>query len=76
MNGVEATEKIRELEQQQNREPIVIIGLTGNFDKGSLSSYEACGMNGCIAKGKLIGESLAKALKILEEFPNHFVNCT
>jgi len=83
MDGVEATVRIRELEasyQQQQQssthEPIVIIGLTGNCGEGSLRSYEACGMNGCIAKGKLVGESLAKALKVLEEFPDHFVNCT
>lgn len=37
MDGTEATEKIREWEEEQGLEPKVILGLTGNVDEGDIT---------------------------------------
>ena len=76
MNGMKATETIRkyEAEHRPDRDPVVILGLTGNVDAISLKNYQTCGMNGCIVKGKLLVDALKKALRQLEENCDAFVN--
>ncbi len=46
--------------------PTIILGLTGNVSPEALEQYRDAKMNGCIAKGKLIGEAVNQALERLK----------
>ncbi len=50
MNGVEATRRIRELEQAANVNPIVIIALTANAMRDAIDECLAAGMDGYACK--------------------------
>ncbi len=52
---------------------MVILGLTGNVEEENLHEYAKAGMNGCIMKGKLLGEALNEAMAKLEYEPQNFV---
>ena len=77
MSGVEATEKIREEERLRGKEEgCIVIGLTCNYDPHNLLEYKKCGMNGCIAKGQALMESLTNAVKMLEYDRDTFADYT
>lgn len=64
ISGTEATERIREHARSLNlNDSLLIFGLTGNVDGESMKLYEAAGMNGCILKGKVLGEALRQAIE-------------
>lgn len=73
MNGIDATIKIREIEKEEKRPPTVIFGLTGSVTDDALKTYEAAGMNGCIAKGNVLTEAVKDALEQHEADPTKFV---
>ncbi|PRP79937.1 putative PAS/PAC sensor protein [Planoprotostelium fungivorum] len=50
MNGVEATKKIREFEQQQKCDPTLIIGVSANARETHMQTAKAIGMNVYITK--------------------------
>lgn len=49
-NGIEATKEIREIEAKANRQPIRIVGISGNAKATDIELAKACGMNGYITK--------------------------
>jgi CheY-like chemotaxis protein/nitrogen-specific signal transduction histidine kinase len=59
MNGIEATEEIRRLEQISNLCPVPIIAVTANVMDDQLACYAAAGMNGWVAKPIELGSLLA-----------------
>jgi len=50
MNGVEATQIIRDLEKAEGRSRTPVLALSANVMTHQISEYEAAGMDGCIAK--------------------------
>ncbi|MDX2505077.1 MAG: EAL domain-containing protein [Gammaproteobacteria bacterium] len=50
MDGFSATEKIRQMEQQQGRKPTPIIALTADVQKGIQEQCQAAGMNSYLSK--------------------------
>jgi len=73
IDGVEATSRIRKIEESEGYDPVTILGLTGNVGETYLTRYVDCGMNGCIVKGKLLVDALKKALSALEDDPDKFI---
>lgn len=73
MNGVDATIKIRDIEQKENRPKALIFGLTGSLSQEDLGKYKQVGMNGCIAKGNVLADALKEALDEHEKHPDQFV---
>ena len=73
ISGIETTERIRKIEQEAGIPPALIYGLTGDVGEDDLAKYKACGMNGCILKGKLLADAVKTAI---EESSNgvQFVN--
>lgn len=53
---------------------VLVLGLTGNVDEDNLRLYEAAGMNGCIGKGKQLGEAVQRAIQMHAANPHVFVN--
>lgn len=83
ISGVAATERIRaseqeELEQEQEqeglrlREPLIILALTGDAEDVDLQKYQESGMNGCIRKGTLIGETVTRAITDIRNGEDRF----
>lgn len=74
IRGTEATQRIRAIEREAPSESsMVILGLTGSVDADNLAEYAKAGMNGCIMKGKLLGDALNQAMAKLENAPDTFV---
>jgi two-component system, sensor histidine kinase len=66
MSGIEATQKIREIETQTNKTPTPIIALTANAIKGDRERFMAAGMNDYLTKPvdfTLLGQVLSQFLK-------------
>ena len=76
ISGIEASERIRRLQQELGTEPVLIYGLTGNVAESNLRQYEQAGMNGCIVKGKLLVDAVKQAVDMSERNPSEFVNIT
>lgn len=74
MNGVEATRLIRQFEQETRREPCLIFAVTGNCKPEELATYKEAGLNGCIAKGKLLVQSLRTACIAMIQNKAEFVS--
>lgn len=84
ISGTDATEMIRAWERANAaasteggrtiRSPVMVFGLTGNVDESNLRLYEAAGMNGCIGKGKQLGEAVERAIQMHTANPGVFVN--
>lgn len=74
MDGMQATEQIRNFEDDNDIEPVLILGLTGNVSEDNIKEYDECGMNGCIVKGKLLAEAVKEAIRQCEENPEDFIN--
>jgi CheY-like chemotaxis protein len=64
MDGVAATVAIRQQQQQQHalHHRLRIYGLTGKVEPADLERYRLAGMDGCIAKGCLLLDSVREAL--------------
>lgn len=73
ISGMEATEQIRKEALKQGLAPIIIFGLTGNVEEENLKAYEQSGMNGCILKGKLLGDAVKQAIEAYSANPKQFV---
>jgi len=73
MSGLEASRKIREMEREAKRKPVIIFGLTGSVIESDLPKFIEVGLNGCIAKGKLLGEAVQEALNRVDADPTAFV---
>jgi CheY-like chemotaxis protein len=73
MDGIEATRRIREWEQQNKKPAAVIFGLTSSVSDEDLERYKSAGMNGCIAKGKILVEAVKEALDEHYAAPERFV---
>ena len=54
--------------------PVLVLGLTGNVDESNLRLYEQAGMNGCIVKGRQLGEAVRQAVRMWHERPGTFIN--
>lgn len=66
MSGIDASKVIRRYERECNaRYKVVILGLTASTSPEDLREYKGAEMNGCIAKGQLIAESVKHALEAL-----------
>jgi len=76
MNGIVATRKIRDWEQETKRPPALIFGLTGSVEEDNLKEYQKAGMNGCIIKGKLLVSAVTEAIHKTAQNPNEFFNLT
>lgn len=63
ISGIEATQKIRQMEQEAGIAPVRIYGLTGDVDASDLAAYQAAGMDGCILKGKLLADAVRQAME-------------
>ena len=63
ISGIEATQKIRQIEREAGIAPVRIYGLTGDVDESDLASYQEAGMNGCILKGKLLADAVRQAME-------------
>jgi CheY-like chemotaxis protein len=74
MSGIEATRLIREHEAANGRSPVLVLALTGNVAASDLETYRAVGIDGCIAKGRLLGDALQKALRANQAHPGKFVS--
>jgi len=82
MDGLEATAKIREIQQAHisletsglSGSVAVIVGLTGNTDPENVDLYRKCGMDGCINKGRILIDALWKVNQQLAEDPGSFVD--
>ena len=84
MSGIDATEIIRRIEAdaaeaaraagETPRPPVVVLGLTGNVDEVNLRLYESAGMDGCIAKGRQLGDAVKQALRMHRAHPDLFVD--
>jgi CheY-like chemotaxis protein len=77
--GIDATERIRAYENslvlsEPSHPRALIFGLTGNVDEENMKQYQACGMNGCIAKGMRLVKSVQMAMEQAEKAPDQFVN--
>jgi len=73
LNGIEATKQIREEEAKHPESRALILGLTSAVADEDLQKYKAAGMDGCIAKGNLLAEALADAIKQRTANPQVFV---
>ena len=77
ISGIEATEIIRAQEREYGVQPadaVLIFGLTGNVEQENLREYEQVGMNGCIVKGRLIGDAVKQAIEETSRRPGQFIN--
>lgn len=76
MDGLEATQLIREHERSQGYPypPVIVFALTAATWEQNLFSYGEAGMNGCIRKGNLLHDSVNKALAELKTTPQRFVS--
>ena len=74
ISGIEAASLIRNWERDHGLPPVVMFGLTGNVEEENLHAYHQVGMNGCIVKGKQLGDALGQALAQLERTPRAFIN--
>ena len=73
ISGIEATKKIRALPQGND---VLILGLTGNVDASNLELYKQSGLNGCIAKGKILSSALEIAVGMNKDSPCDFIDLT
>jgi len=76
IDGIETTSRIRAIEKANGYDAVNILGLTGNYNETYLMRYKDCGMNGCIAKGKLLVDAMKKVISTLEDDPDKFVTDT
>jgi CheY-like chemotaxis protein len=79
-------EQTQEQQQQQHQQPqqtppsllfsspVLVLGLTGNVDESNLRLYEQAGMNGCIVKGRQLGDAVRQAVRMWHERPGTFIN--
>ncbi len=58
MGGLEATKKIRQLEETEQKEPIPIVAVSGNKSPESQEKCAQADMNGFIPKPVIINEAL------------------
>jgi CheY-like chemotaxis protein len=74
LDGVEATIKIREFEEEKNdRGKSIIFGLTGSCKEEDLERYNSAGMDGCIEKGCVVSRAMHEALAMKKENPDEFI---
>lgn len=77
INGCRVTEKIREIEKVHSKnKPILILGLTANFDKTNFTEYIESGLNGCISKGQNLILALENSINQYNQDPNVFIDMT
>lgn len=50
VNGIEATQTIRQIEENEGRNPIYIVAMTANVLKEDIEHYLEIGMNTCLSK--------------------------
>lgn len=82
MSGIEATERIRKLENElygantngSHHIGAWIYGLTASVEPDELLRYKLAGMNGCILKGRILADSVRLAMDENERHPYAFVN--
>ncbi len=58
MGGLEATKKIRQLEEQENKDPVPIVAVSANKLEKSQEKCVQAGMNGFVCKPVIINELL------------------
>lgn len=75
MNGIETTKLIRQEEAVSNLKPAIIFALTSSVSANDLQQYKDMKLNGCIAKGELLVQSLKRAMEDLAADPGAFVAC-
>lgn len=73
IDGVETSRRIRQMEAELHKEPVLIFGLTGAVSEGDIERYKTAQMNGVIAKGNVITQAVQEALRQHEADPGKFI---